>query len=34
MIINQNILANILGDFIITIGIMDGDGGNKTQRLY
>ena len=24
----------LLGDFIITIGIMDGDGGNKTQRLY
>ena len=24
----------LLGDFIITIGIMDGDGRNKTQRLY
>ena len=24
----------LLGDFIITIGIMDRDGGNKTQRLY
>ena len=24
----------LLGDFIITIGIMDRDGGNKTQRFY
>ena len=24
----------LLGDFNITIGIMDRDGGNKTQRLY
>ena len=24
----------LLGDFNITIGIMDRDGGNKTLRLY
>ena len=24
----------LLGNFKITIGIMDRDGGNKTQRLY
>ena len=24
----------LLGDFNITIGMMDRDGGNKTQRLY
>ena len=24
----------LLGDFNITIGIMDRDGRNKTQRLY
>ena len=24
----------LLRDFYITIGIMDRDGGNKTQRLY
>ena len=24
----------LLGDFNITVDIMDRDGGNKTQRLY
>ena len=24
----------LLGDFNITVGLMDRDGGNKTERLY